>query len=207
SKLSLNYHRRINDRIYSSIFERIGKNAFIVSIGGGGRREHPDFVNLDIALFPEVDIVGNAHALPFINESLDAVIINAVLEHVEDPFLVVEKIERVLKIGGFIYAEVPFIQPFHPYPNDYFRFTIEGLKKLLSHFKEIECGTVIGPISAMLNLFQAQILTLFRNRFLRILAFGFTLVLLPLKYVDKIIGFKGQKSITCASAFYFFGKK
>src|SRR6478672_3807872 len=46
------------------------------------------------------DIVGDIHNLPFADESIDAVICLAVLEHVEDPIKAMKEIYRVLKKDG-----------------------------------------------------------------------------------------------------------
>ena len=40
---------------------------------------------------------------------------------------------RVLKPGGYIYSEVPFLQGFHADPDDYQRYTLQGLKILFNN--------------------------------------------------------------------------
>ena len=54
------------------------------------------------------DIVGNIHDLPFENDSLEAVICLAVLEHVENPFQATEEIYRTFKPGGYTLICVTF---------------------------------------------------------------------------------------------------
>lgn len=83
---------------------------------------------------------------PFENESFDFVICNAVLEHVENPDFVVSEIWRVLKKGGKAYISVPFLQPYHPDPEDYRRLTPGGLIHLLERrgFKLLKQFEIFG---------------------------------------------------------------
>ena len=46
--------------------------------------------------------ICDAHDIPFENKFFDGVIIQAVLEHVVDPYRCVEKIHRVLKVKGLV---------------------------------------------------------------------------------------------------------
>ena len=56
---------------------------------------------------------------------------------------------RVLKPGGKIYIEFPFLQPFHAAPHDYQRVTLSGLRELMKNFTELDVGICNGPGSAM----------------------------------------------------------
>lgn len=76
-----------------------------------------------------VDIAKERY--PFSDASFDYVLCNAVLEHVANPVFVLREIQRVLKPGGVVYVGVPFLQPYHPDPEDYRRYTQAGLKHLL----------------------------------------------------------------------------
>ncbi len=101
------------------------------------------------------DIVGDIHALPFPDNSVDALICIAVLEHVEDPKLAVEEMYRVLKPGGYAFIYAPFLYYYHPlsgYYGDFFRFTIEGMKYLTRQFASVELKPVRGPMQTVLNL-------------------------------------------------------
>ncbi|MBD2743505.1 class I SAM-dependent methyltransferase [Coleofasciculus sp. FACHB-1120] len=51
----------------------------------------------------------NSESLPFPNEMFDAVTILMVLEHVFDPFTVIEEISRVTKVKGYLVINVPNI--------------------------------------------------------------------------------------------------
>ena len=69
-----------------------------------------EITNVDIGTGDNVDIVADAAALPFKDGSFDAVVIQAVLEHVENAPKVVSEICRVLKADGIVYSETPFLQ-------------------------------------------------------------------------------------------------
>jgi len=102
-------------------------------------------VNLDIGLFSNVDVVGDGHHLPFLNNSFDGVIIEVVLEHIREPERVISEIHRVLKRDGYVYSVIPFRHPYHGYPGDYRRFSIEGMALLFPQFEMDELGVCGGP--------------------------------------------------------------
>ena len=46
----------------------------------------------------------------------------------------------MLKIGGRIWVEVPFLFPHHPAPEDYWRVILSGLRIWMREFTEIDAG-------------------------------------------------------------------
>ncbi len=102
------------------------------------------------------DIVGDIHDLPFGDNTLDAIICIAVLEHVEEPWRAIQEMYRVLKPGGYCFIYVPFLFYYHPmkgYYKDFYRFTKDGLTYLLRDFSVVEMTNVRGSISTACNLF------------------------------------------------------
>ena len=75
------------------------------------------------------DVVGDAHDLPF-SEEFDTAVCNQVLEHVKEPWIVIEQMHKALKKGGILIITAPFLIPFHADPDDYFRYTHRGLRHL-----------------------------------------------------------------------------
>ena len=126
-------------------------NKKILNVGGGPKRESSQEITLNIRAFHNVDLVADAHEIPFTDNSFDAVFSLAVLEHVLDPYKVVAEMLRVLKPGGILYSEVPFIFFFHGYPSDFTRFTLEGMKHLFSGLQSPDFGLTHGPVSAVLQ--------------------------------------------------------
>ncbi len=102
------------------------------------------------------DIVGDIHKLPLADNSIEAIICLAVLEHVEEPALAVREMYRVLKPGGYCYIYVPFLYYYHPlkgYYQDFYRFTLDGVKYLTKDFSRVEIQNVRGALATVFNLF------------------------------------------------------
>lgn len=76
-------------------------------------------------------VFGDAHALPFPSSRLDCILLLDVLEHLPEPDQCMAEIRRVLKPGGLLIIQVPFIYPIHDKPLDYQRWTLFGLRRLL----------------------------------------------------------------------------
>jgi O-antigen biosynthesis protein len=93
---------------------------------GLGKRE----LNIDIVPDTEPDIVGDLHSIPLRDQSVDTIVSVAVLEHTKFPWMVAQEFYRILKPGGYGVIAVPFIQPQHACPDDYCRFTENGLIEL-----------------------------------------------------------------------------
>jgi SAM-dependent methyltransferase len=119
-------------------------------IGGAGRVV-PGYVNLDLVAVPGVDVQGDAECLPFPEKLFQRVECDAVLEHVRSPERVVAEIGRVLAPGGYAHFVTPFCHPFHEYPQDYRRFTPDGVALLLGPELEVVAqGWRTGPTATML---------------------------------------------------------
>jgi SAM-dependent methyltransferase len=93
------------------------------------------YINLDIEHFEnrEPSLVGDAHRLPFKNNTVDLVVSKDTLEHFVEPWVVVKEVHRVLKVGGQFIILVPFMHPFHG--NDFYRYSPLGLEHLLRDFE------------------------------------------------------------------------
>ena len=121
-------------------------------------------LGLDIYQTENVDLVADAHYLPFQNNTFDGVWIQAVLEHVMDPNLVVKEIFRVLKKDGIIYSEIPFMQPVHEGAYDFTRYTSTGHRFLFKNFEEIEIGILDGPAEALTWSIKYYLMEIFKSR-------------------------------------------
>jgi SAM-dependent methyltransferase len=76
-----------------------------------------------------VDLVHNIrYTIP---GSYSGILCSEVLEHVERPWVAIPNLFDCLQPGGWIIITVPFGFHRHAYPNDYYRYTDQGLKVLL----------------------------------------------------------------------------
>ncbi len=116
-------------------------------------------VHLEIVRYPGVDVVASGERLPFADGCMDAVVSEAVLEHVRNPSAYVEELFRVLKPGGEIRVDAAFLQPYHAYPHHYFNMTISGLELLMRKFEKIDsgCGPHQQPYVMLNNMLRSTI--------------------------------------------------
>jgi SAM-dependent methyltransferase len=131
----------------------------VLALGSGGQRaeligrlggsQDVDLVAVDVDRNADVDAWCDAHALPFADDQFDGLITTAVLEHVLQPERVAAEIARVVKPGGLLYSEIPFIQQVHEGAYDFTRYTLSGHRRLFDAFEEIESGPVAGPATAL----------------------------------------------------------
>jgi SAM-dependent methyltransferase len=161
-----------------------------------------DIVAFDIYGTPAVQLIADGHQIPLRSGSVDAVVVQAVLEHVLEPAVVVSEIHRVLKKDGIVYAETPFMQPVHAGPYDFTRFTESGHRYLFKRFDRIDSGVVLGPGASLLWNLEYAARGLFRSRAIgKVVKAAF----FWLQYLDRFVP-EGH-SIDTASGVYFLGRK
>ncbi len=156
-------------------------------IGGAGRKVS-GYVNLDLFAVPGVDVSADAHQLPFGDAVFGRVECDAVLEHVRDPRRVMREIERVLRPGGYAHLVTPFCHPFHEYPKDFRRFTLDGLKEMAGGMEVVAEGWRTGPTATLLVFAIEYVKLLLPWRPWRVAAHGVLgWLLFPLRYLDLLL--------------------
>jgi hypothetical protein len=76
------------------------------------------------------------------SDSFDVVVCTEVLEHTLNPFAAVNEIHRILKPSGLAIFSVPFNFRIHGPLPDCWRFTIHGLKHMLSNFLSLDIRSI-----------------------------------------------------------------
>lgn len=117
-----------------------GKNCMQVGVMNGAKYgDH--WIAVD--LYDDSDLIDyryDIHDLKFDDNTFDAIVCVDVLEHVPYPQKAVDEMYRVLKPGGYIWVELPWVQPFHEMPKDYWRASPEGLRVWMAAFDEVCCA-------------------------------------------------------------------
>jgi SAM-dependent methyltransferase len=207
----------MTERVYQQLRDLLlfQPNPTVLCIGnadggqGFAQLRHPRIriISTDIAITSETNYAVDAHSLPFADSSFDAVVAQAVLEHVADPNRCVAEIHRVLRTEGLVFAETPFMQQVHLGKYDFTRFTHLGHRRLFRMFSEIESGQVASAGSSLawsLTYFLTSLTSDTHRR--HILQISGRLLFFWLKYLDRWISHTSG-SWDGACSFYFFGKR
>jgi SAM-dependent methyltransferase len=199
-------------RNIDALVELVGGGRPLVLVIGGGTvgngverlYEHPTLrtVSFDIRGTPLVQFIADAHQIPVRDQSVDAVVIQAVLQQALAPERVVTEIHRVLRPDGLVYAETPFLQPVNAGPYDFTRYTSSGHRYLFRAFEEIDAGSVAGAGSQVLSSIDHLLRGLFRSELAGKLA---RLAFFWLRYLDRLV--PTPFTMDDASAYYFLGRR
>lgn len=165
-------------------------NGIRLNVGSGNRVFNSDVLNLDLSLSNKIDIQADLLNLPIKDKSIDTIVCTGVLEHVSDPSVAVDEIYRALKNNGKVFLEAPFIQTVHAAPDDYSRWTPEGLKRLLCAFDISRINVVAGPASALAWQFQETMAMAFSFNKQILYKIGlriFGLMAIPISWLDILL--------------------
>lgn len=94
-----------------------------------------DYIKTDLKARPGVSFLDITKHVP--SAEYDGIICLNVLEHVYDYNTALKNIYDLLKTNGFLFLSVPLFYPLHDLPHDYWRFSPNALRKLLSSFRQI----------------------------------------------------------------------
>jgi len=176
------------------------------TIGNGVEALYADarlrLIAFDVYGSPVTQFIADAHQIPLADASVDAVVVQAVLEHVLEPGHVVEEIHRVLREDGLAYAETPFLQQVHAGPYDFNRYTSSGHRYLFRSFDEIATGPVAGPGTQLLWSVDHLVRGLMRSELPGKLARA---LFFWLRFLDRLV--PTAFAMDNAGAYYFLGRR
>jgi len=215
-KIGVNIHAARNIRGFARRLNREGGTPLVLVIGGSvlGEGMHilaadatVQLIESDVSFGPRTQLIADSHVLPFADDSLDGIVVQAVLEHVLDPLQCVREIRRVLRPGGLVYAEIPFMQPVHGGRYDFTRYTDLGLRRLFRHFNHIDSGATCGTGMALAWSAQYFLASFARGTAARrVLSAIAAYLTFYLKYFDRwLIDRAG--TLDGASGLFFLGAK
>jgi len=174
------------------LLTQIGSGGRGLNVGAGSSQLHPALINVDLVPGPTIDVCASVERLPFPDEVFDLVVSQELLEHVRDPLRAMQEMRRVLKKGGTVYCQVPFIIGYHPGPTDFWRFTREGVRELVER-ANLECSEVTMAVGAGTGFYRiaVEFLAVFASRFVSVLyapTKGIcALLFYPLKWLDPFL--------------------
>jgi SAM-dependent methyltransferase len=108
---------------------------------GAGNSPYRRFVSCDRYITADVGqnlacdidhLIVPGEPLPFAAGAFDLVLLLDVLEHVSDPVFVLREIRRVLAPSGRLIISLPFLYREHETPNDFVRYTVFGVRELVT---------------------------------------------------------------------------
>jgi len=154
----------------------------VLDVGCGDRpyaELFPGATGFDVPGNPHADLHGSLEAIPADDASFDVVLCLQVLEHVPDPGAAIRELHRVVRPGGRVLLSTHGVYPFHPNPDDLWRWTHQGLERLF--FTNAEWASVTVRLGAgtagTLAMMNAHVLDLLLKR-LHVRALGAPLVAL-----------------------------
>lgn len=105
--------RKLYGDYYARMIAALRPGALLEIGGGFGnlKRFAPHTVSMDILAAPELDLLGDAQALPFSDGSFDSIAMVDVLHHIERPTAFFREAVRVLRPGGRVALLEPGITP------------------------------------------------------------------------------------------------
>jgi SAM-dependent methyltransferase len=213
--LSRNYSGEANLRLLVELIQSRERPKVLI-VGGGSvgvgveallRDPEIEVLESDIFVGDRTNLCCDAHQLPLADESIDGVLIQAVLGQTLDPWRCVGEIKRVLKRDGLVYAETPYVQQNAGGAYDFNRFTPLGHRRLFREFEEIRSGIQGGPGMVLAWSWRHLLLSTTRNRTLRASLHAIaSLTAFWLPWLDRwLLGRPG--AVDAASGVYFLGRR
>jgi SAM-dependent methyltransferase len=155
---------RLSKLLRKSVEKYVQEQDVVLDLGCGEKPYQPLFlgknviyIGVDAKRNEFVDILCVGAKLPFKDDVFSICIHTQVLEHVDEPKIVVDEIFRVLKPDGLLFLSAPGVWPIHGAPHDYWRWTEYGLRKMLTNFHIHEIHNCGGSAVSIIQLLELYI--------------------------------------------------
>ncbi len=198
-------------RELAALLANIGDGQRALNIGSGESDLHSRVINVDVGPSEHTDCLGDAMALPFERSSFQLVLSQETMEHVADPFQAVREMGRLLKVDGVLYLQVPFVLGYHPDPEDYWRFTHSGVRRLIEQ-AGLSCERVEPSLAAgtgvhrILVEFMAGVAARLVPQTYRPVKGSVAILFYPLKWMDGWLRLGSQRD-RIAGGYFGIGRK
>jgi SAM-dependent methyltransferase len=120
--------RVVMDRVIEEHIHSLGPAELTAAEISGVVHERHGWAEYCSLNYPEFDICEPVA----MRERFDVVIAEQVLEHVRDPWAAARHLRDLCAPGGRVIVSTPFMVRVHREPEDYWRFTPDGLRTLLA---------------------------------------------------------------------------
>jgi SAM-dependent methyltransferase len=157
---------QLRDRTIEKIKELTADNKELILVDFGcGDMPYREIIAPMVGKYLGVDLEMNSmadHHIDFDSKTTlpdnyaDIILSNQVLEHVDTPSGYLHEALRILKPGGSMIISTHGYWFYHPTPNDYWRWTSAGLRKVIEAegFKINTFYGIMGLVASGLQLFQ-----------------------------------------------------
>lgn len=132
--------RRMKE-LYPNAFKGVVLDIGSLNVNGTVKDFFPDvvdYIGIDFRSGKDVDMVMNAHDIDEFKFSFNTIVCMDMLEHDNNFWITIGKINKMLINGGYLFVVMPTIGfPIHNHPNDYWRATESAFKEVIFNGYEI----------------------------------------------------------------------
>lgn len=183
----------------------------ILDFGCGSKPYEEEFVNsteyigLDIkdSGHPQINSKADAFydgiTIPFPDNYFDNVVSFEVFEHVPNPELMLNELNRILKPKGSLLLTTPFFYPEHEMPFDFQRFTEPGMRNLLKNcgFQPRSIVKTNNNLSSITQILCEELFQLYkiqRNPVIKVTVIPFVLIVNLFVLLTAFVPIKNPRS-------------
>ena len=152
-----------------------------------------DYWGIDISVNEEKDQIlkFDGNKIPFDDDAFNSVLCSEVLEHVPNVESTLSEICRVLKPGGKLLLSVPFMWEEHGHPNDFRRYTLEGIRSVLKYngFDIISTEKTSRSVKTITQLISSRVYNRIQSKYFYLNVFLIALFVSPINFTGCLLSF------------------